>query len=85
MAKKKLAHEPRSFVQVTIERTITERMNVGILVTDVEDAGDEVLALDKVHRDAGWQRAETSEPEVIKTHHTLGVFDVNSGRLEPAR
>lgn len=85
MAKKTLPRETKSYVAVTLKRTVTQFMTVGVLVDNVDDAPEAVLKMPKVQRDAGWVIGEVSEPEVSSTDHQLGVFNPNTGYLEVAR
>ncbi len=81
----KLARETRAYVRVTLERTLIQHRDIGVLVEDPKQAGEVVLALDKVQRDAGWHTVEKTEPKVSNLDHQEGVFDSAEGRLIPAR
>jgi len=60
---------------VTVERTVTERMVVGIVAASDSEARDKVMALDKVRWDAGWTRVGHGETTVTSI--------VDGGLLSP--
>ena len=48
---------------VTVERQQRLTMTVGVMAESPKDAAAKVMAMEKIHRDAGWARHSPTKPE----------------------
>lgn len=90
MAEKKLIYP--QFYEVTVERTVTEVMRIGVTTESEADARKIVESMPRIHADNGWMQGTTSDPVVasvegkgpivLKAKRRTGVMK-STGRPAP--